>query len=693
MKLDKTFFKNKRNIAILTVVAVLLCAAIVFSFFVKNGGEDISVKTDFEAADSILESDAWKEFGTTYELSNEQAHSGKQSLKLDSTIENDARFVYKWQAQKNTFYKVSCWIKTENVGTENVGANLSVEQCYFYFGDMKGTQDWTYVEGYFRVLSEKRVTLMLRLGGYSSENIGTVYFDDLSIEQLDGVPAGMDINTIHTVGNTTATSQEKVDEWHYDMGYTSLFLMLSLTLLLIYLAVSAAQKEGKAPFFRGQVGLFIVFTTALLVRFIVAPVAMGFEGDVWLFERWGDIMAQNIGDFYTIANEQVKIADYPPFYMYVLGIIGKIMQWFGFSVGSSMFKLAVKMPPIIADLVSAFFIYIICEKLQQTEKGRWLQGGWSLFFAGVYLFNPMVLFDSVVWGQMDSFLAMFIFFAIYAVMHKKVTLSAVLFAICILTKPQGLFAGPVLLFYVLREGSIKHRIANFFKCAGAILATAFLITLPYTLKNITFIYDLFTETAGRYDYASVNGFNFFTLLGLNWVEDSIPGFLGISHYVWGMIFLALIVIGGGVLYMFLPKEYEHRTLLIALLLIVGIFNFTVRMHERYLFPAILLSLVVAILDNSKFMLRIHALLTTTSFFNALIILGKYNSKQDLWDWEGYNSIGIVSAANVLAFVCILVYVILQIAKVKTATIGEAKEEIKEEPADESDAEQTEGLLE
>ena len=157
--------------------------------------------------------------------------------------------------------------------------------------------------------------------------------------------------------------------------------------------------------------------------------------------------------------------------------------------------------------------------------------------------------------------------------------------------------------------------------------------------------------------------------------------------------LALIVIGGGVLYMFLPKEYEHRTLLIALLLIVGIFNFTVRMHERYLFPAILLSLIVAILDNSKFMLRIHALLTTTSFFNALIILGKYNSIQDLWDWEGYNSIGIVSAANVLAFVCILVYVILQIAKVKTATIGEAKEEIKEEPADESDAEQTEGLLE
>lgn len=693
MKLDKAFFLNRKNRVILAALLVLLCVGVYFLFFHGGSGEMLDVSTGFETDQLSLGGEAWKDYGTTYAITTEQVHSGSQALMLSSETENDARYVYSWKAQKDTYYKVSCWMKTENVGEENVGANLSVEQCYFYFGDLKGTQDWTYVEGYFRVIADKNVTVMLRLGGYASENTGTVYFDDFSIEQLENLPAGMDINTIHTVGSSTATSQEKVDEWHYDMSYASAFGMLSLTLFLIYRAVCAASKEGKEPFFRGQVGLFLLFAAALLLRFVAAPVAIGFEGDVYLFERWGDIMSQDIGQFYVNANAQTGIADYPPFYMYVLGIVGKIMDLLGFSVGSSVYKLAIKMPPLLADMVSAFFIYHICEKLSQTEKGRWLHDGWSLLFTGLYLFNPMVLFDSVVWGQMDSFLAMFMLFAIYAVMQKKVTLSAVLFAICILIKPQGLFAGPVLLFYVLREGTVKQRVANFFKCAGAILVTAFLITLPYTLQNVKFIYDLFTETAGRYDYASVNGFNFFTLMGLNWVQDtgSQATVLGLSYYAWGMIFLGVIVIAGGVLYMLLPKEYEHRTLLIALFLVTGIFNFTVRMHERYLFPAILLSLVVAILDNSRFMMRVHALLTATSFFNSLIILGKYNSNQDLWAWEGYTSISYVSAANVLAFVFILVYVILKIAKVETAKIGTAIE--KEEPTDDDAMEQSEGILE
>lgn len=690
MKLDKTFFYNKKNIAIVTALIVLLCVGVYFLFFQGGNQEALRLQSGFETGEATLDGDAWKDFGTTYAVSAEQAHSGSQSLMLSSELKNDARYIYKWKAPKDSLYKVSCWMKTENVGEEATGANISVEQCSFYFGDLTGTQDWTYVEGYFRVISEKNVTIMLRLGGYSSENTGTVYFDDFSIEQIDTLPAGMNVNSVSTVGNSTATSQEKVDEWHFDMSYTSGFVMLSLLLFLIYRAVKAADEQGKQPFFRGQVGLFILFASALLVRFAAAPVAIGFEGDVWLFEKWGDIMSQDIGQFYVNAKEQTPVADYPPFYMYVLGIVGKIMNWMGIAVGNNLFKLAVKMPPMLADLVSAFLIYYICEKLSETEKGRWLHDGWSLLFAGLYLFNPMVLFDSVVWGQMDSFLAMFILLAIYAVMKKKVTLSAILFAICILIKPQGLFAGPVLLFYVLREGTIKQRIANFFKCAVAILTTAFIITLPYTLKNITFIYDLFTETANNYDYASVNGFNFFTLMGLNWVEDTSFKVLGLTYYAWGMIFLGLVVVAGGVLYMLLPKEYEHRTLLIALFLIAGIFNFTVRMHERYLFPAILLSLAVAVLDNSRFMLRIHGLLTTTSFFNSLIILGKYNSKQDLWDWEGYTSIDWISAANVLAFVLILVYVIMKIKKVKMANIGIEKE--KEEPADDV-LEQSEGLLE
>ena len=266
----------------LAALAVLLCVGIYFLFFHGGSGEAVHVNTGFEVKELTLEHEAWKDFGTTYEVATNQAHSGSRSLMLSSELKNDARYVYKWKAPKDACYKVSCWIKTENVGTENIGANLSIERSYFYFGDIKGTQDWTYVEGYFRVISEKNITLMLRLGGYSSENTGTAYFDDLTIEEVEQLPTGMDINSINTVGDVTATSEEKVNEWHYDIGYTCLFIMLSLTLFLIYRAVKVANEQGKAPFFRGQVGLFILFSSALLIRFVAAPVAVGFEGDVWL---------------------------------------------------------------------------------------------------------------------------------------------------------------------------------------------------------------------------------------------------------------------------------------------------------------------------------------------------------------------------------------------------------------------------
>lgn len=680
----KEFLKNKRNIVVLALALVLLCTGVYFFCFRRDKGEQFRMQTGFENGQEMLTADAWKEHATEFGESTETVHDGGKALMLTSAEENDARYTYSFKAKANTYYKVSCWMKTEDVGLENTGANLSLEYCYFYFGDLRGTQDWTYVEGYFRVLEEQHVKVMLRLGGYSSENSGTVYFDNFAIEELSGVPSGMDPNTISTVGSL-ATSQEKIDEQQFNNGYIALFLMLSLTLFLIYRAQRASKKE---PFFQGQAALFILFAAALLLRLVGAMVAEGFEGDVWLFQCWGDIMSENVSDFYVEANAQLDLADYPPFYMYVLGLVAKIVKLFGISLGSSAFRLAIKTPPLLADLVCAFFIYRICEKLATTEKGSWLKGNWSLFFAGIYLFNPMILMDSVVWGQMDSFLTMFMLFAVYAVMQKKVTLSAVLFAVCILIKPQGLFAGPVLLYYVIREGKWKKKIANFFKCAGAILGTIALLTLPYMLhdKTIWFLPKLFAETAGRYDYASVNGFNLFSLLGLNWVQDTgnAARFFGIEYYSWGILLLGTIVIVGGLLYCLLPKDYAHKEILIATFLICGIFNFTVRMHERYLFPAILLSLVVAILDNSRFMLRVHGLLTTTSFFNAIIVLGKYTSGQDLWAFEGYKSITYVSAANVLAFILILIYVILKICKRETAKIGITKEEL----ADESDRTET-----
>ncbi len=663
----KNILKNKKVWIILLAAAVVICALAYYFWPDGDSDELFFYENSFEAGQEVLDTDYWKEGATDFITECSDAKDGSNSVYIENNEENDSRFAYTLKVKKGYFYKVSCWIKTENVGTEDIGGNISVKQRYFYFGDIRGSSDWTYVEGYIRALKSETISLWLRLGGYSSENTGRVYFDGFKIEEMKKLPAGININSVNTTGNTV--SQEgAAEEWQYVVGYTCLFVFLSAILILIYKSVCVNKEK---IYFKGEVALFILLVGGFTLRCVAAPFAQGFEGDVYLFKRWGDIMASDFFNFYDVANDTAGIADYPPFYMYVIGIIGKIMQVFNVSLDTYAYKLAIKLPPIAADMISAFFVYKIVLLMSKRKSSKWINEDMAAMFAGLYLFNPMVLFDSVVWGQMDSFLAMFMVFAVYAAMKNKVTLSAVLFGISIMIKPQGLFAGPVLLYYVLVNGNIKDKIKNFIKCAVAVPLTMVVISLPYMIKDgIMFLPDLFSETAGRYAYASVNGFNFFALAGLNWVDDS-KIFMGLSYYTWGMIFLGIIVIAGFVIYMLLPRDYEGREFLTALFLVMGVFNFTIRMHERYMFPAVLISLIVAVIDENKFMLKIHGLITATTFFNALIVLGKYNSGSPIYEIDKYMSARIVSAVNVAAFILVVVYCALKIR-------GKKKEEILEE---------------
>lgn len=658
------YLKNKK---VYIPLIVILAAALFTIWFVSSGSVDSDplffYQNSFEDPQTMLDSDGWDKSRSTFFTAAETGRDGGNAIGIENKQANDARFRYALEVKKGYIYKLSCWMKTEQVGTDHYGGNISIMNDSYYFGDVRGTSDWTYVEGYVRALKDTTAIVWLRLGGYASENTGTVYFDDFKIEEMKKLPQGVDVNKVNTTGNTISADKQ-IKERQYVLGYTIGLLLLGGILYLFYATLRVRWKQ---QYFNGYAALILVFAAGFLIRLIAAPFARGFEGDVWLFKNWGNIMATDVSSFYDAANQAVNIADYPPFYMYVLGLVGKLMQVLQIDMGTYAYKLAVKLPPILADMMSAFIIYKICERVQRTEKGKWLTGNWKVFFAALYLFNPMVLFDSVVWGQMDSFLALFIVLALYAVMARKVTLSAILFGIAIMIKPQGLFAGPVLLYYVLQEGGFAQKVKNFCKCAIALPATIAAISFPYLIQDIWFLPKLLEETAGRYDYASVNGFNFFSLIGLNWERDS-QLFLGVSYYTWGMCFLTIVVLAAGFLYMKLPKEYPGKVMLTGLFLIMGVFTFTVRMHERYLFPAILISAVVVVLDNSRMMLWIHSLVTVTSFFNALMVLGKYTSQQDIWTY----GIGetLVSAGNLLAFGLITVYMIFVIRGYNSGKIVE-----------------------
>lgn len=649
--------KNEKKL--LEILAIVLVIIIAVYFYITTSPkrenekyQEIDYYYSFDNGTSSFVEDAWKMnnsvtlFYADKSYDRELSKDKKGCLNIVNYEVNDSRYVYELKVHKGAYYHIGVWIQTEDIGYDYIGANISVLENRFYIGDLRGSQEWQYVEGLLYAPENMKIELALRIGGYSNENTGQAWFDDLTIksyESYDKLPEGLKGMQVHELLSLKSGNEEqRAKVIQYMNPYIVMFLALGILFWLIYL--SLVKSNNEEPYAKGYTWLFIVLGLALLVRFIISPFTSGFSSDLALFKYWGFTMSDDPLNFYEIASS----CDYPPLYMYLLGWFSMIGRFFGVGTDTALFVLLIKLPPIIADILSGFLIYKLCGHLK-------IKDNWRIFFAALYVFNPMVILDSTIWGQVDSVWALAVLMGIYLVVREKYILSAFVLTLSIMIKPQGLFVCPVLIFAVVK----RKDIVRFLLCAVTVVATLLITTLPYTIKyGPLWIFNLLLGTASGYEYASVNSFNFYTLLGLNWVRDS-KKFLGLSYFTWGVIAVAVVFLLVAIIYFRMRKKYTQLPYLAALMFSVWIVVFFVRMHERYMFPAIIFSLILAVLDNSKFMFKIYALITTTSFFNSLIILARYNTTKDIRHFNHVPEVMIISALNILISILIGIYAFIK----------------------------------
>jgi hypothetical protein len=89
---------------------------------------------------------------------------------------------------KPGWYHFTASVRTENVGEVVTGANISIMESWIASRDVRGTSYWEPVGFYLQVPKETDVVFALRLGFYSSENTGRVFFRTPSVTQV-GAPA------------------------------------------------------------------------------------------------------------------------------------------------------------------------------------------------------------------------------------------------------------------------------------------------------------------------------------------------------------------------------------------------------------------------------------------------------------------------------------------------------------------------
>ena len=131
--------------------------------------------------------DAWQSSTTAMTWDSTEHHQGLYSVRIRNDQPNDARWVQTVQVSANTNYRLSGWIKTQDVAhaveVNDVGANLCLMGGGEHSAGLLGTNGWTFVAMLFNSGSRTSVTVGARLGFYSGTTTGTAWFDDLRLER------------------------------------------------------------------------------------------------------------------------------------------------------------------------------------------------------------------------------------------------------------------------------------------------------------------------------------------------------------------------------------------------------------------------------------------------------------------------------------------------------------------------------
>ena len=450
-------------------------------------------------------------------------------------------------------------------------------------------------------------------------------------------------------------------------------LFATFAYLLIFVFYSLIKRDN-AYILKGKdktdVGMVIwVLLAAFILRIAFSYYIVGHKTDINCFTAWGDRIAQSgFKNFYS------SFSDYPPGYMYILGLNSTIARALGHSIrladGSYdlVYVTLIKLPAMLADLASAYLVYHLARK-----KLRFVP---SVLLMSMVAFSPVMIYISGGWGQIDQILSLFVALAIILLMSNRPITAGIAYGAAILLKPQALMAGPLLaiayMFYVfddnffaLTDAECKDKKGiRFLKTVIAVVCACAIIivsAIPFSTKELPWyqiIYEKYMGTATSYKYASVNAYNIYALFGQNWTNTEEIAFLGLNYAQVGTIGIVISVLFSAVLYVLGRKKHKGALLLSVAYLFAALFTLGHYMHERYLFPTLLLLVAAYILYSDRRLLWVFVSYGITLLINCLasFYYSQYFEFGFYWD---KNLVFWCSLANVLIFIW-FTYIVIRI---------------------------------
>ncbi|MBQ3575071.1 MAG: phospholipid carrier-dependent glycosyltransferase, partial [Clostridia bacterium] len=423
---------------------------------------------------------------------------------------------------------------------------------------------------------------------------------------------------LSTVDSSSNNSSKNTADLGEPARNTEAYLLMAALYLLLVLGVARRFPRIRNAAFDARKALILGLSAAFLLRILLGALVRGYNTDINCFSAWSERMFSNgPASFYA----PDYFCDYPPGYMLLLWPAAAIRSLFGLAYQGAGHLILLKFIPICCDILGAV---LICRYAEKKKMNLRIAAALALLYA----FNPAAIIDTAAWGQIDSILALLVAVCALQAAEEKYISSLIAFAGAVLIKPQALLFAPLGLFAIIvnliRRRNAKKVLQFAIGVTSALLMlyiTAFVFCIGRAegfidaiVRPVKWLIELYGGTMGSYSYITVNALNLYQLLGMNWAKTA-------TRPVWTVI--AYLMFAAGYLYSFflyLMSRDRRRLPLCGGVLIALIFTFGPMIHERYIFPAVLLLMIAYAADRDKRLLASITVMTITAAMNELLVL-------------------------------------------------------------------------
>lgn len=334
--------------------------------------------------------------------------------------------------------------------------------------------------------------------------------------------------------------------------------------------------------------LIIGIALAVLLRFGLIPSELGTYKNH--LEPWYDFIVKHGG----LGSLKYNFSNYNFPYLYWLVIASSFFPHL-----SKIF--AIKLLAVGFDFVCAFFTY----KLVQL---KYPTGNLPLIAFLVVLFTPTVFLNSSYWGQCDSIYTTGIVACLYFLCIKRERLAFICYGIGFSFKLQALFLAPFLLILLLKK-IVSWK-------TFLLIPTIYLMAvLPawFVGKPFNELFFVYFNQANYYKELTKNAPNIY-----QWIPNSLYDAFLLIGFVLTLFMVSLVLFR---VYKSKVKIDQERMIQLALISLLIIPYFLPKMHERYFFPADIVSIIFGFYFPNYVWVPI--VVETASFFSyAPYLLGK-----------------------------------------------------------------------